>query len=41
MATMLADLSMTAAVAGATVHSHTWYADLAGDLAAMLYGVPR
>jgi alpha-maltose-1-phosphate synthase len=37
-----ADLSMTAAVAGADlVHSHTWYANLAGHLAALLYGVPH
>ena len=39
---MSADLSMTAAVAGADlVHSHTWYANLAGHLAALLYGVPH
>jgi alpha-maltose-1-phosphate synthase len=37
-----ADLSMTAAAAGAdVVHSHTWYANLAGHLAALLYGVPH
>ena len=36
------DLSMTAAVAGAQlVHSHTWYANLGGHLAAMLYGIPH
>ncbi len=36
------DLSMTAAVAGADlVHSHTWYANLAGYLASVLYGVPH
>jgi alpha-maltose-1-phosphate synthase len=36
------DLSMTAAVATAQlVHSHTWYANLAGNLAAMLYGIPH
>ena len=36
------DLSMAAAVAGAQLlHSHTWYANLAGHLAAMLYGVPH
>ena len=36
------DLSMTAAVASADlVHSHTWYANLAGHLAALLYGVPH
>ncbi len=40
--TISADLSMTAAVAGAQlVHSHTWYANLAGHLAALLYGVPH
>ena len=36
------DLSMTAAVGTAElVHSHTWYANLAGRLAAMLYGIPH
>src|SRR6202034_1433365 len=36
------DLSMTAAVPSAElVHSHTWYANLAGRLAAMLYGIPH
>jgi starch synthase len=36
------DLSMTAGVAAAQlVHSHTWYANLAGHLAAMLYGIPH
>ncbi len=36
------DLSMTAAVAGTDlVHSHTWYANLAGYLASLLYGVPH
>jgi starch synthase len=36
------DLSMTAAIAGADlVHSHTWYANLAGHLGALLYGVPH
>ena len=40
--TISADLSMTAAVAGADlVHSHTWYANLAGFLAARLYGIPH
>ena len=33
---------MTAAVAAADlVHSHTWYANLAGHLAALLYGIPH
>jgi starch synthase len=36
------DLSMTAAVAAAdVVHSHTWYANLAGHLASVLYGIPH
>src|SRR5262249_37893228 len=40
--TVSADLSMTAAVASAdVVHSHTWYTNLAGHLAAMLYGIPH
>ena len=40
--TISSDLSMTAAVAGAeVVHSHTWYANLAGYLAALLYSVPH
>src|SRR4051794_19060595 len=37
-----ADLSMTAAVTGAElVHSHTWYANLAGHWSKLLYGVPH
>ncbi len=40
--TVSADLSMTAAVASADlVHSHTWYANLAGHLASVLYGIPH
>ncbi|MEV6108742.1 glycogen synthase [Streptomyces sp. NPDC051940] len=40
--TFSVDLSMTAAVAGCDlVHSHTWYANLAGHLAKLLYGVPH
>jgi alpha-maltose-1-phosphate synthase len=40
--TISTDLSMTAAAAGAqVVHSHTWYANLAGHLASMLYSVPH
>jgi alpha-maltose-1-phosphate synthase len=40
--TISADLSMAAAVAGADlVHSHTWYANLAGFLAARLYSIPH
>jgi len=42
LATISTDLSMTAAVGGTDlVHSHTWYANLAGHLASMLYGVPH
>jgi starch synthase len=40
--TISTDLSMTAGVADADlVHSHTWYANLAGYLAGLLYGVPH
>lgn len=36
------DLQMAAATAGADlVHSHTWYANMAGHLAALLHGVPH
>jgi starch synthase len=36
------DLSMADAVARADlVHSHTWYANLAGHLASLLYGIPH
>jgi len=36
------DLSMAAAAGAADlVHSHTWYANLAGHLASLLYGVPH
>jgi starch synthase len=39
---MSIDLSMTAAVEGAeVVHSHTWYAQLGGHLAKLVYGVPH
>ena len=43
---MSTDLSMTAAVGpemnrAQLVHSHTWYANLAGHLAALLYGIPH
>jgi len=43
---MSTDLSMAAAVgrgmnSAELVHSHTWYANLAGHLAAMLYGIPH
>jgi alpha-maltose-1-phosphate synthase len=37
-----ADLSMADAAGGADlVHSHTWYANLAGHLAALLHGIPH
>jgi starch synthase len=40
--TISTDLSMVSAVAGADlVHSHTWYANLAGYLAGQLYGIPH
>jgi starch synthase len=39
---MSIDLSMAASVEGAdVVHSHTWYAQLAGHLAKLTYGVPH
>jgi alpha-maltose-1-phosphate synthase len=39
---MSTDLSMAAAVGSADlVHSHTWYANLGGHLAAMLHGIPH
>lgn len=40
--TMGVDLAMAAGCAGAdVVHSHTWYANLAGHVAKMLHGVPH
>lgn len=40
--TVATDLAIAAAVEGAAlVHSHTWYANLAGHLAKLLYGVPH
>jgi starch synthase len=40
--TVATDLSIAAAVEGNDlVHSHTWYANLAGHLAKLLYGVPH
>jgi alpha-maltose-1-phosphate synthase len=40
--TISTDLSMVAGVGGADlVHSHTWYANLAGYLAGQLYGIPH
>jgi starch synthase len=39
---MSIDLSMAAGVDGAeVVHSHTWYANLGGHLAKLIYGVPH
>ena len=39
---MSADLAMAAALGGLdVVHSHTWYANLAGHVASLLYGVPH
>jgi alpha-maltose-1-phosphate synthase len=40
--TMGVDLEMAAGAAGTDlVHSHTWYANLAGHVAKLLYGVPH
>ena len=40
--TISADLSMTAGAEGSDlVHSHTWYANLGGHLASLLYGIPH
>src|SRR5512135_2756680 len=40
--TISADLSMVAGLGGVDlVHSHTWYANLAGHLAKLLHGVPH
>ncbi len=40
--TMATDLSMVSDVAGADlVHSHTWYANFAGQVAATLHGIPH
>jgi starch synthase len=40
--TVATDLSIAAGVEGAElVHSHTWYANLAGHLAKLLYGIPH
>ena len=42
LATLSIDLSMAASVADRDlVHSHTWYANMAGHLAKLLYGVPH
>ena len=40
--TLSVDLLMAAGVEGADiVHTHTWYANLAGHLAGLLYGIPH
>ena len=40
--TLSVDLEMAAAVQGTElVHTHTWYANLAGHLAKLMYGVPH
>jgi starch synthase len=42
LATMGVDLTMARAVAGVDlVHSHTWYANLAGHTAGLLHGIPH
>jgi starch synthase len=42
LSTLSVDLSMVAGVQGVDlVHSHTWYANLAGHLAKLLHGVPH
>ena len=39
---MSVDLAMAAGIEGADLaHSHTWYANLAGHLAKLLYGIPH
>jgi starch synthase len=40
--TMAVDLSIVQSIAGADlVHSHTWYANFAGQLASLLHGIPH
>jgi alpha-maltose-1-phosphate synthase len=42
LSTLSTDLVMASAAAGAdVVHSHTWYAGMAGHLASLLHGVPH
>jgi starch synthase len=42
LATLSIDLSMVASVADRQlVHSHTWYANMAGYIAKLLYGIPH
>ncbi len=40
--TMGVDLQMVSAIAGSDlVHSHTWYANMAGHIASLLHGIPH
>lgn len=42
LSTLSVDLSIVAAVEGVDlVHSHTWYANFAGHVASLLYGIPH
>jgi starch synthase len=42
LATMGVDLTIARAIAGADlVHSHTWYANLAGHVSGLLHGIPH
>lgn len=42
LSTMSTDLTIAAVLEGAElVHTHTWYANLAGHLAKLLYGIPH
>ncbi|MGW4096989.1 glycogen synthase [Mycobacterium sp. NPDC004974] len=42
LSTLSADLNMVNSAAAATVvHSHTWYAGMAGHLTGLLYGIPH
>ncbi|MDQ2847674.1 MAG: glycogen synthase [Actinomycetota bacterium] len=42
LSTLSVDLSMTAAISAAELaHSHTWYANMAGHWAKLLYGIPH
>lgn len=42
ISTLSTDLVMANAAGAATVvHSHTWYAEMAGHLASLLYGIPH
>jgi starch synthase len=42
LGTLGVDIEITAGIAGADLaHSHTWYANTAGHLASLLYGIPH